>query len=95
MVLGVSGSYGPTVWFLQHAGIVYRFYIDCCCIMRSLVVGGILLMVFELDLASVKRDVTFRGCLRAKTGFEFANLSCVVWSLKFLSSKEIVFITFL
>ena len=52
-------------------------------------------MVFELNLALVKRDVTLRGCMRAKTGFEFANLSCVVWSLKFLSSKEIVFITFL
>ena len=58
-------------------------------------VGGVLVMVFELNLALVEKDVTFGGCLRAKTGFEFANLSCVIWSLKFLNSKEIVFITFL
>ena len=35
-------------------------------------------MVFELNFALVKRDVTFRGCLRAKAGFEFANLSCML-----------------
>ena len=47
-------------------------------------------MVFELNLALVRRDVIFRGCLSARTGFEFANLSCFVWSLKLLSSKDIV-----
>ena len=52
-------------------------------------------MVFELNLALVRRDVILRGYLSARTGFKFANLSCVVWSLKFLSSKDIVFITFL
>ena len=58
-------------------------------------VGSTPVMVFELNLALVRRDVIFCGCLSAKTGFEFANLSQVDWSLKFLSSKEIVFTMFL